>query len=59
MFSSEKLFGWHLFNRCIVDVTRRKMKELDKFVEIFNKQISVVVNALLTNKTNSMADLLN
>ena len=39
--------------------TRRKIKEIDKVVDMFNKHISGVVNALLTNVSNAMAKRLN
>lgn len=59
LFSSGKLFAWILFNIWSADATRRKIKEIDKVVEMFNKHISGVVNALLTNLTNAMAECLN
>ncbi len=59
LFSSEKLYAWLLFNRWTADATRRKIKEIDKVVEMFNKHVSGVVNALLTNLTNAMAERLN
>lgn len=59
LFSSGKLFARLLFNRWTMDATRRKIKEIDKVVEMFNNHISGVVNALLTNLTNAMAERLN
>lgn len=59
LFSSGKLFAWLLFNRWTADATRKKIKEIDKVVEMFNKHVSGVVNALLNNLTNAMAERLN
>jgi transposase len=59
LFSSGRLFAWHLFNRWTVDATRRKIKEIDKVVTMFKNHISGVVNALLTNLNNAMAERLN
>lgn len=59
LFSSGKLFAWLLLNRWTADATRKKIKEIDKVVEMFNKHVSGVVNALLNNLTNAMAERLN
>jgi len=59
LFSSEKLFAGHLFNGWTTDAKRKRIKEIDKVVEMFNKHISGVVNVLLTNLTNAMAERLN
>lgn len=59
LFSSGKLFAWLLFNRWTADAKRRKIKEIDKVVEMFNKHVSGVVNVILTNLTNAMAERLN
>jgi transposase len=59
LFSAAKLFAWHLFNRWTVDETRRKIKEIDKMETMFKNHISGVVNALLTNLNNTMAERLN
>jgi len=37
----------------------RKIKEIDKVVETFNKNVSGVVNALISNISNAMAERLN
>jgi transposase len=42
-----------------VDATRRKVKEIDKVETMFKNHISGVVNALLTNLNNAMAERLN
>lgn len=59
LFSSGKLFAWQLFNRWAVDATKRKIKEIDKVVTMFNNHISGVVNALINNLSNAMAERLN
>ena len=58
LFSSGKLFAWQLFNRWAV-ATKRKIKEIDKVVTMFNSHISGVVNALINNLSNAMAERLN
>lgn len=59
LFSSGKLLAWSLFNRWTADAIRRGIKEIDKVVEMFNNHVSGVVNALLNNLTNAMAERLN
>jgi transposase len=59
LFSAGKLFARLLFNRWVTDATRRKIKEIDKVVDMFNRHVSGVVNALLTNLNNAMAERLN
>ena len=59
LFSSGKLFARLLFNRWTMDATQRKIREIDKVVEMFNNHISGVINALLNNVTNAMAERLN
>jgi len=59
LFSSGKLFARLLFNRWTMDATQQKIKEIDKVVEMFNNHISGVINALLTNLTNAMAERVN
>jgi transposase len=59
LFSVGKLFARLLFNRWSTDATQRKIKEIDKVVEMFNRHVSGVVNALLTNLNNAMAERLN
>lgn len=59
LFSSGKLFARLLFNRWAMDANQRKIKEIDKVVEMFNNHISGVINALLTNLTNAIAERLN
>lgn len=59
LFSAKKLLARLLFNRWALDATRRKIKEIDKVVEMFNRHASGVVNAILTNLNNAMAERLN
>lgn len=42
-----------------MDATQRKIKEIDKIVKMFNKHLSGVVNALVSNLSNAMAEHLN
>lgn len=59
LFSCGKLFAWTLYNKWTADSKRRKIKEIDKVVETFNNHISGVVNALIMNLSNAMAERLN
>jgi transposase len=59
LFSCGKLFAWTLYNKWAADSKRRKIKEIDKVVETFNNHISGVVNALIMNLSNAMAERLN
>lgn len=59
LFSCGKLFAWTLYNKWTADSKKRKIKEIDKVVETFNNHISGVVNALIMNLSNAMAERLN
>lgn len=59
LFCAGNLFARLLFNRWATDATRRKIKEIDKVVDMFNRHVSGVVNALLTTLNNAMAERLN
>ncbi|WPR77951.1 ISL3 family transposase [Algoriphagus sp. NG3] len=59
LFSSEKLYAWKLYIKWTVDSQKRKIKEIDKVVAMFNNHIKGVVNALLMNLNNAMAERLN
>jgi len=59
LFSSEKLYAWKLYLKWTVDSQKRKIKEIDKVVAMFNNHIKGVVNALLMNLNNAMAERLN
>ncbi len=53
LFSSEKLYAWKLYLRWTVDSQERKIKEINKVVDMFNNQIKGVVNAMLMNLNNA------
>lgn len=59
LFSKGKLLATVSFLQWATDATKRKIKEVDKVVEMFNNHLSGVVNALLINLTNAMAERLN
>ncbi|REG82294.1 ISL3 family transposase [Algoriphagus antarcticus] len=59
LFSCGKLFAWTLYNKWTADSKRKNIKEIDKVVETFNNHISGVVNALIMNLSNAMAERLN
>lgn len=59
LFSKGKLLAKLSFLQWANDATKRKIKEVDKVVEMFNSHLSGVVNALLINLTNAMAERLN
>ncbi|WP_425637954.1 ISL3 family transposase [Algoriphagus yeomjeoni] len=59
LFSSQKLYAWKLYLKWTVDSQKRKIKEIDKVVDMFNNHIKGVVNALLMNLNNAMAERLN
>lgn len=59
LFSCGKLFAWTLYNKWTADSKRRKIKEIDKVIETFNNHVSGVVNALIMNLSNAMAERLN
>jgi len=57
--SSEKLSAWLLFNRWIADAKSKKIKEIDKVAELFNRHVSGIVNAILSTLSYAMAEHLN
>jgi transposase len=59
LFSCGKLIAWTLNNKWTADSKRKNKKEIDKVVETFNNHISGVVNALIMNLSNAMAEQLN
>ena len=59
LFSKGKLMATLSFLQWANDATKRKIKEVDKVVEMFKNHLSGVVNALLINLTNAMAERLN
>ena len=59
LFKAEKLYAWSLFNQWTIDSKGKEIKEIDKVVDMFNSHIKGVVNALISNLTNAMAERLN
>lgn len=59
LFSKGKLLATLSFLQWAKDATKRKIKEVDRVVQMFNNHLSGVVNALLINLTNAMAERLN
>lgn len=59
LFKAKKLCAWSLFNQWTIDSKGRNIKEIDKVVDMFNNHIKGVVNALISNLTNAMAERLN
>lgn len=59
LFSAYGLSGFELYARWASDALRRQIKEVTKVVEMFNNHIKGVVNALITNFNNAMAERLN
>jgi transposase len=59
LFSKGKLLATLSFLQWANDATKRKIKEVDKVVEMFKNHLCGVVNALLINLTNAMAERLN
>ena len=59
LFSKGKLWATLSFLQWANDATKRKIKEVDKVVDMFKNHLSGVVNALLINLTNAMAERLN
>ncbi len=51
--------GFTLYSKGASDALRRKIKEVTKVVDMFNNHITGVVNALITNFNNAMAERLN
>jgi len=59
LFSCGKLLAKTLYNKWTADSKWKKIKEIDKIVETFNNHISEVVNALIMNLSNAIAERLN
>jgi transposase len=59
LFSSEKLFAWIRYNKWTANSKRKNIKEIDDVVDTFNNHVSGVVNALILNLSNAMAERLN
>jgi transposase len=59
MFSSNIKAGFSLYHQWASYSQRLKIAEVTKVVEMFNNHIKGVVNALVTNYSNAMAERLN
>lgn len=59
LFSANQASGFSLYCRWADNSLRRNIKEVTKVVEMFNNHIKGVVNALVTNYNNAMAERLN
>lgn len=59
LFHKSKVQAWQLFNRWASNALKRKIKEVDKVVTIFQNHVSGVVAALINNLNNGMAERLN
>jgi transposase len=59
LFSSNLNSGFILYARWAANSTGRKIKEITKVVEVFNNHMRGVINALIFNFNNAMAERLN
>ena len=59
LFSISQASGFALYSQWASNSLRRKIKEVTKVVTMFNNHIKGVVNALVTNYNNAMAERLN
>ena len=59
LFSSNKQNGTSLFAHWVMDAVNQNVKEVTKVVKMFTNHISGVVNALIMNQSNAMAERLN
>jgi len=56
---SKKENGFILFRRWVEDSLHKQIKEVDKVVEMFDRHMDGVINALITSFNNAMAERLN
>lgn len=56
---TEMINGFILFNKWILSSVKHDIKEVTKVINMFNNHIKGVVNALITNFNNAMAERLN
>jgi len=56
---TEKVNGFELFYKWVSNSINKKIKEVNKVVTMFENHLSGVINALITNFNNSMAERLN
>jgi transposase len=59
MFSSAQSEGFPLYMKWVSDAMSKNIKEITKVVDMFNNHIIGVVNALVSNFNNAMAERLN
>lgn len=59
LFSASTESGFILYCRWASDALSKQIKEVNKIVGMFNSHMSGVVNALITNFNNAMAERLN
>ncbi len=59
LFSSNKDSGFALYSRWASDSTKRKINEMTKVVDMFNNHLNEVINALIYDFNNGMAERLN
>lgn len=59
MFSSAQSEGFPLYMKWVSDAISKNIKEITKVVDMFNNHIIGVVNALVSNFNNAMAERLN
>ena len=59
LFSSNRTSGLSLYLRWSANSLKREIKEVTKVVDMFNNPINGVVNALISNYSNAMAERLN
>lgn len=55
----EKVNAFILFNQWLLNSFRNNIKEMNKVLKTFNNHISGVINALISNFNNAMAERLN
>lgn len=59
LFSSDIEKGYVLYLKWVRDAVEKKIKEVNKVVYMFNDHFIGVLNALITNLSNAMAERLN
>jgi transposase len=59
LFASDKEKGYLLYYKWVKDAVERQIKEINKVVDMFNNHYTGVLNALITNFSNAMAERLN
>lgn len=59
MFASDRDEGYFLYLEWVQDAVEKKIKEVNKVVDMFNEHFVGVLNALIFNLSNAMAERLN